>query len=157
VGRARPLTEQSREYGFLSVFGSGRGRGQRLEQQLADDEAVENERAITQEQRARAERERIRQAQIQRGIEADRARQAQKSAKADRIRVVMLKLLDEREEWEPEEFREAARSQLDKSDHDWVPIILTGMCGDGGPIKLTPRLNIRKAPPGQASRLDRLK
>jgi hypothetical protein len=124
--------------GFQAVFGSGRGRDEEVERAAAASLA--------------AHEERVREEGFRRAREHDRRLIAEREAMVERIRAAALEVLDEREEWNAPEFREAVRLRLkDYKDHAWVNVVILNMSGDGGVIKPTVNLRIRRAPARHAS------
>jgi hypothetical protein len=116
---------------FAQVMGSRRGL--RPEQ--------EGERKLS---RMSANELREREA-FEEDMRRDRERQQAAYEKGQRIRAAVMSIVGEREVWEPEDLREAARGKLAPEDHDWVATIVMDMCGDGGALATTSRFKIHKA------------
>ena len=116
---------------FSQVMGSRRGL--RPEQ--------ENERKLS---RMSLSERREREA-FEEDMRRDRERQQAAYDKGQRIRAAVMSVLGEREAWEPEDLRVAAKAKLALEDHDWVATMVMQMCGDGGPLATTPRWKIYAA------------
>jgi hypothetical protein len=91
--------------------------------------------------------ERHRREELEEELRRDREEQQARTEKGQRVRVAILNALGSKKEpWNAEALREAARARLDPADHDWVSVMLLQMCGDGGPLALTSKLLVCRAP-----------
>jgi phage-related minor tail protein len=141
MGRSRNIVRA--ETHFNTLLGRARGLSETEEQEAVERRKTPAERAREADERRQKE---LNAALLRKQQEIESAQTRQRQEIVDRIRTTFLALLDEKEEWDPQELRAAAKERLPASDHNWVSGVLMSMSGDGGEFKPTPRWRVRRAP-----------